>query len=257
MKIIDEYNAELEILESYLHQRVSQGEILQILEAGCGREWYFRMEGIAYELTGVDMDRLALEARRQSKGDLTYCIVGDLRTATLEPNKYDVIYNAFVLEHVRGAEQVLGKLCPVAATRRDSDSSRSGSQRRTRVSGASHASLGTRALLSLGVANEGRWKARLRSLSDNLRQSCFYLGSSPVLRETRLDHQGRTRRRLLPAWVRDHTQVNANSCAINRLVDPWENSWRLRGSHHYRRENGLIFRSLRTRTRNEYDYRHC
>ncbi|MGB7435149.1 MAG: methyltransferase domain-containing protein, partial [Candidatus Acidiferrum sp.] len=107
MKIIDEYNAELEILESYLHQRVSQGEILQILEAGCGREWYFRMEGIAYELTGVDMDRLALEARRQSKGDLTYCIVGDLRTATLEPNKYDVIYNAFVLEHVRGAEQVL------------------------------------------------------------------------------------------------------------------------------------------------------
>lgn len=36
-----------------------------------------------------------------------HCIVGDLRTAALEPNKYDVIYNAFVLEHVRGAEQVL------------------------------------------------------------------------------------------------------------------------------------------------------
>jgi SAM-dependent methyltransferase len=107
MKIIPEYEAELGLLESYLQRQASRGDVLQVLEAGCGREWYFRMDGIAYELTGVDTDRAALEARRQEKGDLTHCIVGDLRTAGLEPNKYDVIYNAFVLEHVRGAEQVL------------------------------------------------------------------------------------------------------------------------------------------------------
>jgi SAM-dependent methyltransferase len=107
MRIIDEYETELALLESYLQQQVSQGEVLQVLEAGCGREWYFRMDGIAYELTGVDTDCAALEARRQSKRDLTHCIVADLRTAALEPDKYDVIYNAFVLEHVRGAEQIL------------------------------------------------------------------------------------------------------------------------------------------------------
>ena len=107
MRIIPEYDVELGLLESYLQQQASQGDILKVLEAGCGREWYFRMDGIPYELTGVDTDHAALEARRQRKGDLTHCIVGDLRTAALEPNKYDVIYNAFVLEHVHGAEQVL------------------------------------------------------------------------------------------------------------------------------------------------------
>lgn len=48
------------LLESHLQQQVSQGEVLQVLEVGCGREWYFRMHGIAYELTGVDTDRAAL-----------------------------------------------------------------------------------------------------------------------------------------------------------------------------------------------------
>lgn len=90
-----------------MQQYASKGDVLQVLEAGCGREWYFQMEGIRYELTGVDTDLAALEARRQKKGDLSHWIVGDLRTASLEPNKYDVIYNAFVLEHVQGAEQVL------------------------------------------------------------------------------------------------------------------------------------------------------
>jgi 2-polyprenyl-3-methyl-5-hydroxy-6-metoxy-1,4-benzoquinol methylase len=107
MRIISEYGEELGLLESYMSQQGSEGKVLQVLEAGCGREWFFRMEGIAYELTSIDMDQMALEARRQAKGDLTHCIVADLRTAVLEPNKYDVIYNAFVLEHVRGAEQVL------------------------------------------------------------------------------------------------------------------------------------------------------
>ena len=107
MRIIGEYEAEIALLESYLQQQVSDGKVLQILEAGCGRQWCFRMDGIAYELTGVDMDPAALEARRRTKRDLSHCIVGDLRTVALEPNKYDVIYNSFVLEHVRGAEQVL------------------------------------------------------------------------------------------------------------------------------------------------------
>ena len=107
MKIIGEYREEMVLLETYLRQQVRPGEVLQILEAGCGREWYFRMEGILYELTGVDLDAAALDARRQYRQDLSHSIVADLRTATLKPNSYDIIYHAFVLEHVQGAAQVL------------------------------------------------------------------------------------------------------------------------------------------------------
>jgi 2-polyprenyl-3-methyl-5-hydroxy-6-metoxy-1,4-benzoquinol methylase len=36
-------------------------------------------------------------------------IVGDLRSLDLERNRYDVIYNSYVLEHIDGAEGVLEK----------------------------------------------------------------------------------------------------------------------------------------------------
>lgn len=107
MRIIGDYAEEMTLLESYLQKQAQPGAVLQILEAGCGREWYFEMKGIEYELTGVDMDDAALEARSQNKQDLKHRVVADLRTATLDSNKYDVIYCAFVLEHVSGAEQVL------------------------------------------------------------------------------------------------------------------------------------------------------
>lgn len=107
MRIIDDYGEEMVLLESYLRQQVRPGQVLQILEAGCGREWYFRMEGIICELTGVDLDATALDARQHYRQDLAHSIVADLRTVTLEPNSFDIIYNAFVLEHIQGASQVL------------------------------------------------------------------------------------------------------------------------------------------------------
>jgi SAM-dependent methyltransferase len=107
MKILHDYGAELELLEEYIRKQAKPGKTLQVLEAGCGREWYFRMKGIDYELTGLDLDGAALQARQALKGDLKHCIVGDLRTVELEPERFDVIYNAFVLEHVEGAEKVL------------------------------------------------------------------------------------------------------------------------------------------------------
>jgi SAM-dependent methyltransferase len=75
---------------------------LRILEAGCGRTWAHKLS-VPYELTGLDLDPDALAART----DLDRAIVGDLRTAEFAPHSFDVIYNAFVLEHVRGARQVL------------------------------------------------------------------------------------------------------------------------------------------------------
>ena len=75
---------------------------LRILEAGCGRNWPLKLS-VPFTLTGLDLDGDALAART----DLDQAIVGDLRTAEFAPHSFDVIYNAFVLEHVSGARQVL------------------------------------------------------------------------------------------------------------------------------------------------------
>ena len=75
---------------------------LRILEAGCGRDWPLKVS-VPYKLTGLDLDPHALAART----DLDEAVVGDLRTAEFPAQSFDVVYSAFVLEHVRGAEQVL------------------------------------------------------------------------------------------------------------------------------------------------------
>jgi len=75
---------------------------LRILEAGCGRHWPLRLS-VPYTLTGLDLDPDALAVRT----DLDRAILGDLRTAEFPARAFDVIYSAFVLEHVSGAEQVL------------------------------------------------------------------------------------------------------------------------------------------------------
>jgi SAM-dependent methyltransferase len=75
---------------------------LRILEAGCGRHWPLKLS-VPFTLTGLDLDRDALAQRT----DLDRAIVGDLRTVELAPRSFDVIYSAFVLEHVSGAQRVL------------------------------------------------------------------------------------------------------------------------------------------------------
>ena len=107
MKIIPRYEAELQLLEEQLRAQWQPGQMRKVLEAGCGRTWYFRMDGVDYELTGIDLDAEALHARRVQMKDLKHGLVGDLRTVELPPESFDVIYNAFVLEHVEGARKVL------------------------------------------------------------------------------------------------------------------------------------------------------
>jgi len=92
----DEMNA---LLESELGSLPGP---LRILEAGCGRHWGLKL-AVPYSLTGIDLDRDALAQRT----DLSRAIVGDLRSADFPPRSFDVVYCAFVLEHVKGAEQVL------------------------------------------------------------------------------------------------------------------------------------------------------
>lgn len=93
-----------ELIERYLRAAASPEKMLRILEAGCGRRWPFQLDGLRYELTGVDADPDALRARR---GGLDHAILGDLRHVDLPAARYDVIYCSFVLEHVNGAQRVL------------------------------------------------------------------------------------------------------------------------------------------------------
>ena len=94
-------------MELSIKQKAVDGSPLEILEAGCGQRWYLNLNEIEYKLTGADLDKDALEIREKKFQDLDQGILGDLRTINLEENKYDVIYNSFVLEHIQNAEQVL------------------------------------------------------------------------------------------------------------------------------------------------------
>lgn len=107
MTMVERGVDEFTLLEGHMKSQARPDRTMAVLEAGCGREWYFKLEGIDYELTGIDLDAEALKARQEIKKDLKHGIVGDLRTAELPANGFDVIYNAYVLEHVSGAARVM------------------------------------------------------------------------------------------------------------------------------------------------------
>jgi SAM-dependent methyltransferase len=98
---------EFRLLETYITQKATDGHPLKILEAGCGRRWPLDLGGIQYTLTGIDLDKDALDLRKSKFDDLDETIIGDLRSIDLGENQYDVIYNSFVLEHVENARRVL------------------------------------------------------------------------------------------------------------------------------------------------------
>lgn len=95
------------IIRDAIRKKSVVGRALQILEAGCGQRWTVNLEGIDYSLTGIDLDKAALDMRQNVMRDLHHAVVGDLRTAELPAHHYDVIYSAYVLEHVSGAEMVM------------------------------------------------------------------------------------------------------------------------------------------------------
>ena len=107
LKLIEDRTQEHELIEGLIKEKASKGEPIQILEAGCGRSWPFKLEGIQYVLTGVDMDKDALEMRKNTLSDLHEAIEGDLCSVDLEEDKYDVIYCSYVLEHVERADLVM------------------------------------------------------------------------------------------------------------------------------------------------------
>ncbi|MBN1908670.1 MAG: class I SAM-dependent methyltransferase [Pirellulales bacterium] len=104
---VDSWEAEFETLSERVREMPGGDGVLRILEAGCGCEWALDLGDRAYHLTGVDIDKDAMEIRQRERGDLHEAIVGDLCTVELPENHFDVIYNSYVLEHIAGADRVL------------------------------------------------------------------------------------------------------------------------------------------------------
>ncbi|MGH8771417.1 MAG: class I SAM-dependent methyltransferase [Burkholderiales bacterium] len=96
---------ENELIERYIQSKAVNGAPVQILEAGCGQKWELDLDNVV--LTGVDLDPAALDIRKNVQKDLHEAIQGDLCSIDLPAERFDVIYNSFVLEHIEDAGRVL------------------------------------------------------------------------------------------------------------------------------------------------------
>jgi SAM-dependent methyltransferase len=110
MRIIGDYSEELAVIEGHIRAEAAHKPVLKVLEAGCGREWHLQTDDINLELTGIDFDQAALDYRKNTLRDLDRAMVGDLRTAKLPKEGFDVVYSSFVLEHIDGAERALDNM---------------------------------------------------------------------------------------------------------------------------------------------------
>jgi SAM-dependent methyltransferase len=96
-----------EIVRARIRSYARAKEPIHILEAGCGRRWPYRFDDVDFVLTGVDLDADALRIRQEERRDLHAAVLGDLRTVSFDQHSFDIIYSAYVLEHVPQTERVL------------------------------------------------------------------------------------------------------------------------------------------------------
>lgn len=107
LRLLGSYHEGVQLMEGWI-KRKGRERPLRILEAGCGNKWPLNLDGIDYQLIGVDTDRRALEIRRAAARGGDEMRYGDLRERELfAVGHFDAIYNSFVLEHVDGAADVL------------------------------------------------------------------------------------------------------------------------------------------------------
>ena len=96
----------LERLSQAVRSLVPENGKLRVIEAGCGRNWGLDVDRNDCFITGIDMDRDALEARISIHSDIDRPIVGDIQDAEIvDSGSSDLVYSAYVLEHLPLAEQ--------------------------------------------------------------------------------------------------------------------------------------------------------
>jgi SAM-dependent methyltransferase len=105
--VISESSEQTVLIEDHIRRELRQAGPIRILEAGCGQKWPLDLKGIEHTLTGLDIDKAALDIRKNVTRDLDETIHGDLRYAAFGAGQFDVIYSAYVLEHIKEAEAVL------------------------------------------------------------------------------------------------------------------------------------------------------
>lgn len=105
--VIDNVDSLISRQKAAIERFADPSRPIEILEAGCGRSWPFKLDGIKYRLTGIDLDAEALKHRMEVLRDLDEPVIGDLRTVVIDSNRFDVVYCAFVLEHIVDAQEVL------------------------------------------------------------------------------------------------------------------------------------------------------
>ena len=94
-------------IETAIQAEFDSDAQVRVLEAGCGTKWPLSLPALSLYIVGLDENLDAINHRQQTRGDLDECIQGDLVTAELPENGFDLIYCSYVLEHVVGAEPVM------------------------------------------------------------------------------------------------------------------------------------------------------
>ena len=105
-----ESSEKVPFLSDIVRKQGDEHNPIEILEAGCGQRWLLKLDPKYCHLIGVDIDKDALDIRKNVRKDLDEVIHGDLRTIDFGNRKFDVVYSAFVLEHIAGAEDVLSRM---------------------------------------------------------------------------------------------------------------------------------------------------
>jgi len=99
-----------EAFEHELRRHLGTPRPVRVLEAGCGRRWDMDLSGFQCHITGVDIDQQALTDRVVNMKDLQEAVLGDLRTTSFPAASFELVYCAWVLEHIRGATEVMDRL---------------------------------------------------------------------------------------------------------------------------------------------------
>ncbi len=79
---------EQELLSKQIKENFHAADFVKILEAGCGRRWPLDISGSKYHLTGVDLDRDAIETRKKNKDRIIKIIIDLLDTGKVKSTRF-------------------------------------------------------------------------------------------------------------------------------------------------------------------------